>query len=100
MAGWFNRYTHGVTPDASPAECTRGPDQFRASRKTHVAARPAYSSPRRRHASRHVENTKTRANSMTTTGAVTIDSLQAMPSAHVAMAASCHVGFEMARRLA
>ena len=55
----------------------RGPDQVTAASTPHVAARPAYIG----HRPRVLPNT-IRSYSHTITGAVTIDSLHAMPAAH------------------
>jgi hypothetical protein len=61
----------------------RGPDQVTAASTPHVAARPAYIG----HRPRLSPNT-IRSYSHTVTGAVTIDSLHAMPAAHETTATS------------
>src|SRR5260221_3024974 len=93
MMAWFNRYTHGltaVTRPASaekPAECARGPCQMSAASMAHDAASPTYSGQRDPIDCFHDEKRKTRSYSTTISGAVAIDSLQAMPKAHAARAA-------------
>ena len=71
------------TPVENPPTADRGPDHISAASTSHVAARPRTEPPaRRERLSRNESNTKTRSYSATTIGAVTIDSLHAMPSAH------------------
>src|SRR5262245_38307821 len=86
---WFSRYVQGSTPALKPAEWMRGPDRSNGTRISHVNARPAYNARLRVYASLNDRKTNTRSKSTTISGAVTIDSLHAMPSAHATIAASC-----------
>src|SRR3954470_4935030 len=84
------RYDQGVTSVEKPAEYARGPDQISAASSSHVAARPRYRRQRSRSAADHEPKMNVRAYKQTATGAVTIASLQAMPSAHAPTAAAPH----------
>src|SRR6267143_1099208 len=68
----------------------REPDRLTAASTIHVAARPAYNGQRSRSAFLIESKTKARSYSITITGAVTIDSLHAIPSAQATIAAACH----------
>src|SRR2546422_7814269 len=77
-------------PVEKPAEWMREPDALTAASTIHVAARPAYNGQRARSAFFIESKTNTRSYSITITGAVTIDSLHAIPSAQATIAAACH----------
>ena len=76
--------TEGARPPSSPnpTDADRGASDMIAARSSHVAARPAYSGPRRRWLPRNRWS-----HAQTTIGAVTIVSFVPMPSAHATMAA-------------
>src|SRR5712664_4764 len=77
-------------PVEKPAEWIREPDALTAASTIHVAARPAYNGQRARSAFFIESKTNTRSYSITMTGAVTIDSLHAIPIAQATIAAARH----------
>src|SRR2546427_9655323 len=83
-------YVQALRPLENPAERRRGPVESRPAQSSHVAVSPIYNGARFRQASRNESKTKIRSNRRTTAGAVTIDSLHAIPSAHESTARRCH----------
>src|SRR5438874_12184556 len=87
---WSSRYVQTATPLEKPAEWTRGPDHISAASSARVADSPIYKRRRAAIACLNESNTRTRSRHTTISGAVTIDSLHAMPDAQAAMAAADH----------
>src|SRR5690348_18361710 len=89
MTVWLRTYIQSdVGAVANPADEVRGCDAASAARTIHVAASAPYHARRRRQAAASESKTNARSNSATITGAVTIDSLQAMPAAQASTASA------------
>src|SRR5579863_3021695 len=96
MSVWLSRYVHGLAPREKPTESERGPRNIRAATASQVAIRPAYRLQRARNDSFNDSNRNTRSYSATMIGAVTIDSLHAIPDAHASTDATRHAGAPLA----
>src|ERR1700690_4174674 len=87
IGAWLSRYVQRVTVADVPT-VERCANHISPPSSNHVAASPVYRICRARTASPMESNSKMQSYKKTTSGAVTIDSFDAMPSAHDMMAAA------------